>query len=559
MRKIVECVPNFSEGRDLRKIKMISDAINETPGVKVIHVDPGAATNRTVITFVGSPQGVKEAAFRSVSMAQQVIDMEKHHGEHPRMGAADVFPFIPVSGVTMDECIRISRDVGERIGRELGIPVYLYESSATVPERRSLAYLRSGEYEGFKEKILKDEWKPDFGPQKFNPRSGCTTMGAREFLIAYNVNIESKDKEKAQRIAERIRESGVAKRDAEGNIIRDENGKAIRTHGLLKNVRAVGWYIEEYGKAQISINMTNFNVTPLHEVFDTCESVAEELGTKVTGSEMIGLVPKKAILEAGRHYLNKQNKFTVVPEGNLIDLARGSMGLDEVGEFVPEKKIIEFLLNKPKPLGNLPLKHFINEVCVDSPSPGGGSVAALSGSLAAALASMVGNLTGNSGKIRKKPVEVQEYFRKYTLEIQKTMEVLKIMIDEDSQAFMSVMDAVRMPKVTEEEKRKRLFAINEGYKLAATVPLEVMKKCVEIMPMIRFMAQEGLVDTMSDIAVSVLMAQAGIRGAAYNVQINLGSITDDDFSINTARETTSLLELCDSSVEEILEIVKNRI
>ncbi len=559
MKKIVECVPNFSEGRDLEKIKMITEAINEVPAVKVINVDPGAATNRTVVTFVGSPEGVKEAAFRAVNMAQQVIDMAVHHGEHPRMGAADVFPFIPVSGITMEECVQISREVGERIGSELGIPVYLYENSATVPERRSLAYIRSGEYEGFREKILKEEWAPDFGPQKFNPRSGCTTMGAREFLIAYNVNIDSKDKELAQKIAEKIRESGVAKRDSGGNILRDENGKVIRAHGMLKNVRAVGWYIEEYDKAQISINLTNFNITPLHEVFDACELVASELGTKVSGSEMIGLVPKRAILEAGRHYLRKQNKFPGVPEGVLIEVARNCMGLDEVGAFVPEKKIIEFLLKKPKPLGNMPVKRFIDEVSIDSPSPGGGSVAALSCSLAAALVSMVGNLTINSNKIKKMSVKEQEYFRKSTLEIQKTIKELKDMIDEDSMAFKSVIDAVRMPKADEEDIRLRSTAINEAYIMAATVPLNVMKKCVEILPLIRFMAQHGLVGTMSDVAVSLLMAQAGIKGAAYNVQINLGSITDDKFTIRAARETTLLLEICDSSVDEILEIVKNRI
>ena len=559
MQKIVECVPNFSEGRDLDKIKMITDSIDGVPGVKVIHVDPGAATNRTVVTFVGSPEGVREAAFRAVEKAREVIDMTQHKGEHPRMGAADVFPFIPVSGVTMDECVEISRKVGERIGRELGIPVYLYENSATRPERRSLAYIRSGEYEGFREKIYRQGWEPDYGPREFNPGSGCTTMGAREFLIAYNVDIDSPREELAQRIAEEIRESGRVKRDENGKIIRDTEGKALRMPGLLKNVRGVGWYIEEYEKAQVSINITNYNVSPIHRVYEACVDAARRIGTRVTGSEIIGLVPMEAVLEAGKFYQIRNNKSPDIPEEKLIETARISMGLDDVSEFLPEKKIIEYLIREPKPLISMSLKHFINEVSIDSPVPGGGSVAALAAALGAALSSMVGNLTVNKGMgMNMPPCEVEE-FNSANRKLREILGELNDMIDADSEAYGSVVNAMKMPKNTDEEMRVRGVAIQNSFKEAALVPLAVMEKCIEILPVIKYMARHGQPGAISDMGVSALMVQAGVKGAGFNVKINLDSIKDADFVTELDEKLGSFLKECDIVMGDIMEIVKKKL
>jgi len=559
MQRIVECVPNFSEGRDLGKIKMITNSIDNVAGVKVIHVDPGAATNRTVVTFVGSPEGVREAAFRAVEKASKIIDMAKHHGEHPRMGAADVFPFIPVRGVTMEECVAISRVVGERIGRELGIPVYMYENSATTPERRSLAYIRSGEYEGFREKIYREGWEPDYGPRDFNPRSGCTTMGAREFLIAYNVDIDSPREELAQRIAEEIRESGRVKRDEEGNILRDADGKALRVPGLLKNVRGVGWYIEEYKKAQVSINITNYKVSPIHCVYEACADSARRIGTKVTGSEIIGLVPLEALLEAGRYYQIKNNKSPDIPEEKLIETARVSMGLDDVSEFLPEKKIIECLIQEPKPLINMSLKHFIDEVSVDSPVPGGGSVAALAAALGMALSAMVGNLSVNAGMRKDMPSGKVEEFHSANRKLRQILGELNDMIDADSEAYGSVVNAMRMPRGTDEEKRVRVDAIQNSFREAALVPLAVMEKCIEILPVIRYMALHGQPGAISDVGVSALMVQAGIKGAGFNVKINLGSIKDADFVTDMNDKLGSFLKECDALMKDIMEIVAKKL
>ncbi len=559
MQRIVECVPNFSEGRDLDKIKIITDSIDGVPGVKVIHVDPGAATNRTVVTFVGSPEGVREAAFRTVEKASEIIDMSQHHGEHPRMGAADVFPFIPVRGVTMDECVEITREVAERIGRELGIPVYMYESSATRPERRSLAYIRSGEYEGFQEKIHRDGWEPDYGPREFNPRSGCTTMGAREFLIAYNVNIDSPREELAQRIAEEIRESGRVKRDEDGKIIRDANGKALRVPGLLKNVRGVGWYIAEYEKAQVSINITNYKVSPIHRVYEACVDAALRIGTRVTGSEIIGLIPLEALLEAGRFYQTRDQRSPDVPEEKLIETARISMGLDDVSEFLPEKKIIEYLIREPKPLINMSLKNFINEVSVDSPVPGGGSVAALASSLGAALSSMVGNLTVNKGMRKDMPSSLVEEFNSVNRKLRQALGELADLIDADSEAYGSVVNAMKMPRGTDEEKRVRADAIQKSLIDAALVPLAVMEKCIEILPVIMYMAQYGQPGAISDVGVSALMVQAGIKGAGFNVKINLDSIKDTELVADMNGKLESFLKECDALMKDIMEIVAKKL
>ncbi len=558
MERIVECVPNFSEGRDLAKVESITDAIEAVEGVNVIHVDPGAATNRTVVTFVGPPEGIAEAAFRAVEKAAEVIDMREHTGEHPRMGAADVFPFIPVSGVSMDECVEISRDVAERVGRELEIPVYLYENSATTLERRSLAYIRSGEYEGFRTKIKKPGWEPDFGPREFNGKSGCTTMGARQFLIAYNVNLDSDDKDIAQKIAERIRESGAVKRDGDGNIMRDSSGKAIRESGLLRHVRAVGWYIEEYRKAQISINLLNFKKTPLHIVYDTCAAVARELGCSVTGSEVVGLVPMETMTEAGIHYLRKDGKSPGLPQEELVKVARKRMGLDDVAEFDPERKIIELLIRKRGPLGTLGVVDFAKKVSLSDPAPGGGSVAALACCLSAALSCMVANVTARSGRVRENEPELEELHSR-AVKLQGSIHELACFIDEDAAAFTSVMAAMRMPRGSGSEKETRIKAIEAAYMRAAEVPMDVIRACEGTLSDLRYMAEHGESAALSDVAVSTLMAGAGIRGAAYNVKINIEEIGDVGFTEKMGDELERALEHSGLAVQDILAIISGRL
>ena len=392
--KLVECVPNFSEGRDTEKIRSITQEIERTPEVKLLDVDPGDSTNRTVVTFIGSPEGVKEAAFRAIQRASELIDMRIHQGAHSRIGATDVCPFVPVSGVTMDDCVRLARELGERVAKELGIPVYLYEEAATRPERRNLAAIRAGEYEGLPEKLKNPEWHPDFGDAVFNPRSGASVIGAREFLIAYNVNLNTRDRRLAHEIALNLRESGRAKRDAEGNIIRDAEGKAVTVPGRFKHVKAVGWYIEDYGVAQISINFTNYKETPVHIVFDEAAREAEKLGLRVTGSELVGLIPKEALLMAGRYFLDKQRKSPGVPEQELIRTAVISLGLNDVSPFDADKKIIENQFqDSVSSLVRLSLRDFADEVSLDTATPGGGSVAAYCAALSAALSSMVANLS----------------------------------------------------------------------------------------------------------------------------------------------------------------------
>ena len=392
--KLVECVPNFSEGRDLEKIKLITREIESSPQVTLLDVDPGESTNRTVVTLIGTPEGVKEAAFRAIKKAAEVLDMSTHQGAHSRIGATDVCPFVPVSGVTMQECVQIAHDVGKRVADELGIPVYLYEEAAQKPERKNLANIRVGEYEGLAEKFKDPEWAPDYGKPVFNAKVGATNVGAREFLIAYNINLNTRDRSLARHIAFNLREKGRAKRDQEGKIIRDDNGKAIKIPGKFKDVKAVGWYIEDYSIAQISINFTNYKISPPHLVFDEAIKEAESIGLRVTGSELVGLIPKEAMLMAGRHYLKKQGKSPGVPEEELIDIAIKSLGLEDVSPFSPEKKIIEYQFKEVEdPLVDKNLRQFANELSMDSPAPGGGSTAALCGALSSALSAMVSNLT----------------------------------------------------------------------------------------------------------------------------------------------------------------------
>ncbi|MDA8426416.1 MAG: glutamate formimidoyltransferase, partial [Treponema sp.] len=466
--RIVECVPNFSEGRDRSVIDAIARAIASVSGVSLLDVDPGADTNRTVYTFVGAPEAVAGAALRAAVAASALIDMSKHAGAHPRMGALDVCPFVPVSGVSMEECVALARQLGEDLARELGVPVYLYENAATRPERRSLADIRAGEYEALGAKLARPEWAPDFGPAAFVPRWGATVVGAREFLIAYNVNLNTRDKKLANEVALSIREAGRPAKDASGNTLKDERGQTIKVPGLLKDVRAIGWYIDAYRCAQISVNLVNYKTTTLHTVFETAKAEAEKLGLLVTGSEVVGLLPLEPLVAAGRHFLRRMGKSEGASEAELVDTAVRSMGLDSVAPFDPAKKIVEYACRAPRPLVSMRVDAFVDEVASESPAPGGGSVAALAGSLGAALATMVCNLT-----VGKKGYEnAWAALSETAVKGQSVKDALVRAVDEDTSAFSDLMEAMKLPKASEEQKAARERALQEGYKKAALVPLE---------------------------------------------------------------------------------------
>ena len=525
--KLVECVPNFSEGRDLEKIKLITREIESSPQVTLLDVDPGESTNRTVVTFIGTPEGVKEAAFRAIKKAAEVLDMSQHQGAHSRIGATDVCPFVPVSGVTMEDCIQIAHDVGKRVADELEIPVYLYEEAAQQPERKNLANIRVGEYEGLAEKLKDPEWAPDYGKPEYNAKAGATNVGAREFLIAYNINLNTRDRSLAQHIAFNLREKGRARRDKEGTIIRDENGKTIKIPGKFKDVKAVGWYIEDYGIAQISINFTNYRISPPHLVFDEAIKEAEAIGLRVTGSELVGLIPKEAMLMAGRHYLKKQGKSPGVPEEELIDIAVKSLSLEDVSPFDPEKKIIEYQFKEVEdPLVDKNLRQFANELSMDSPAPGGGSTAALCGALSSALSAMVSNLT-----VGKKEYEsVQGKVIELAMDAQDLKDEFLRAVDLDTVAFNKVMDTFRMKKKTEEQKKERNEAIQEATKEATLVPLDVLDKSTKALELAKDIAKHGNKNSISDAGVAGLAAQTAAEGAYYNVIINLPNIEDEKFT-----------------------------
>jgi len=553
MAKIVECVPNFSEGRDMNIIDTITAEINKVNGAKLLDVDPGADTNRTVVTFIGTPEAVEEAAFLVIKKASEVIDMSKHKGAHPRMGATDVCPFIPVSEVTMQDCVEIAKKVAKRVGDELNIPIYLYEEAATSPERRNLAYVRAGEYEGLSEKLANPAMKPDFGPAKFNAHTGATAISAREFLIAYNINLNTKDKKLANEIAFNIREAGRAKRDEKAEIIRDDKGFSIKMSGKYRNVKAVGWYINEYGRAQISINLTNYKITPIHTIFEDCILEAEKFGVRVTGSEVVGLVPKEAILQSGKYYMQRMGKSIAVPEEEIIHHAILSLGLNEVAEFDMKEKVIEYFVEKPGPLASMTVTDFVNEVCVDSPAPGGGSVAALSGALGAALGAMVSNLTvGKTGY-----EEVFDRLEGHGVELSNLRKKLLSGIDEDTNAFNDVIDAMRMPQKTPEQIEKRKAAMELGYKKATEIPLDNAKNCLKIFEHIEYIAKNGNKNSASDAGVGALMAYAGLVGTVMNVKINLPNIKDKEFLEKMNKATDSMIEEARKKCDEIVTYVMN--
>lgn len=544
--KIVECVPNFSEGRDRNIISKIAAVIEEIDGVSLLDVDPGEDTNRTVFTFVGEPEKVFDAAFNAIKAGISLIDMRKHKGAHPRMGACDVCPFIPVSGITMEECAELAKKLGKKVGDELGIPVYLYENAATSEERRNLANIRKGEYEALKEKLKDPQWKPDFGPSEFNEhtsKTGATVIGAREFLIAYNINLNSKDKKLANKIAKEIREKG--------KTIKDENGNKIQVPGKLKYCKAIGWYVEDYKRAQISINLTNFKVTNMHHAFEASREEAQKLGIRITGSEIVGLVPLEAILEAGRFYLKKQGASTAVSEKELIDIAIYSLGLNDVTEFDPEKKIIEYRIKNKNTLTNLTIEDFMDELASNSPAPGGGSVAALSGAISASLTSMVSNLTHNKKKYKEYWDEVEKIGVKAQFLKKKFLE----MINKDTDVFNEIMKATKLPKKTDEEKEKRAIAIEEATKLATLSPLQMMETAKEMLPLIERIKEIGNKNAISDAAVSAIMLIASLQGAYLNILINIASIDDDEFKNNIKNRYSKfypeILEKLNNIVKEI--------
>ena len=535
--KIVECVPNFSEGRDQNKIQAITREIESVPGLKLLDVDPGETTNRTVVTFIGSPEAVQEAAFRAIRRAAEVIDMRGHKGAHSRIGATDVCPFIPVSGMTMAACVALAHGLGRRVAAELGIPVYFYEEAALKPERRNLAAIRQGEYEGLAERLKDPAWAPDCGGPVFNAKAGATVIGAREFLVAYNINLNTRDRKLANEIALTIRESGRAKRDRDGNILRDETGQPIKVPGKFQNIKAVGWYIEDYATAQISINFTDYKRTPIADVFDVVCDEAARMGMRVTGSELVGLIPKDALLAAGRHYLEKQGKSAGVPEEELIRTAVRSLGLADVAPFDPRKKIIEYQFEEPaKSLVRLTLREFANELSTDSPAPGGGSVAALCGALSAALAAMVANLT-----VGKKGYETaQKTLKRTALRAQELKDEYLRLVDLDTEAFTKVMDALRLPKSPDGQSSEREAALEQATKEATLVPFRTLEGTLELLKLAKKAVDRGNRNSLSDAAVAALVARTAAEGAYYNVRINLRGLRDEEFKARTARAAASL-------------------
>lgn len=555
MSVLVECVPNFSEGRNKATINAIANSIENTNHVKLLDVDPGADTNRTVMTFVGPPDAVIDAAFVAIKTAGELIDMRLHRGAHPRIGATDVCPLVPVADITMEECVRLAQTLGKRVGEELKIPVYLYEAAASVPERINLADIRKGEYEGLAARMNDPAWRPDYGPAEFNPRAGATVIGAREFLIAYNINLNTRDQRLAHKVALNIREAGRAKRDELGHLMRDSAGNTIKEPGSLRAVKAVGWYIPEYGRAQISMNLVNSKITPVHIAFDECCQQATALGLRVTGSELVGLIPLEAMLEAGRYFLKKQGKSAGVPDAELIHIAVQSMGLNEISNFDPMKKIIEYRLDPPfGPLARMSIVNFVDETSMDSPAPGGGSVSATAGAMGAALAAMVCNLT-----IGKKGYETAwEILRPLAEAAQKSKNQFLKAIDLDTEAFNAVMTAFSLPKNSESEKTARTAAIQEANKGAVQIPLSVMRSGVALLEKILPVAENGNSNALSDIGVAALMLRSAVEGAFLNVKINLPNISDQDFVTSNQTEADKLASLARIAERKILDIIEQR-
>ena len=563
MNKIIECVPNISEGRDTEKIKTIANIIETVEDVKLLNIDPGKATNRTVITFVGEPQKVINAAFLLIQKAQELIDMSKHSGEHPRMGATDVCPLVPIANITMEETAKWAHKLGERIGNELGIPVYHYESAAKEEKRKNLASCRSGEYEGLSKKLVDPEWKPDWGPTEFNAsvaRSGATAISARDFLVAYNINLNTTSTRRANAVAFDIREAGRLKREGgkiSGKILKNKNGESLREPGLFESVKGIGWFIEEYGIAQISYNLTNINISPLHEVFDkTCERAIYR-GMRVTGSELIGLVPKKVLVDAGKYFLNKQERSIGVSESEIIKIAIKTLGLNELAPFNPKDRIIEYLLenSNEKKLVNLSLSDFVNETSSESPAPGGGSISAYCGAMGVALGTMVANLSAHKRGWDNRWKEFSDWAEK-GLAYQNT---LLDLVDEDTNAFNKIMYAFRLPKDTDIDKVKRKEAIQEATKFAIQTPFKVMETAFNSMEIMKAMAEFGNPNSVTDAGVGALCARTAVMGAFLNVKINCGDCDDKSFVEDILKKGQKLLDKAIAMADDIMAITESKI
>jgi len=544
MTKLIECVPNFSEGIDLGIIKQITDVIESVDGVRLLNVDPGKATNRTVVTFVGEAKSVIDAAFLAIKKAGELIDMSKHHGEHPRMGATDVCPLIPISNITLEETAEYAKALGKRVGEELGIPVYLYEYAQADKSRNNLSVIRAGEYEGFFKKIKQPEWKPDFGPAEMDAKRGATVIGARDFLVAYNVNLNTTSTRRANSIAFDVREAG---RTVDG----------VKQPGLLKSVKAIGWYIEEYGVAQISMNLTNLNVTPLHIAFDEVCNRAQARGMRVTGSELVGLVPLKTLVDAGKYFLHKQQRSVGVSEKELIRIAIKTMGLDELGPFKPEERVIEYLLKDPSTakLVSMTVTDFADETASESPAPGGGSIAAYAGVLGASLATMVANLSAH----KKGWDDRWEEFSDWAAKGQQYKDELLNLVDQDTAAFNLIMDAFSLPKGSDEEKSTRSEAIQAATKNAMEVPFKVMQAAYNSMDVIKAMAETGNPNSVSDAGVAALCARAAVLGAFLNVRINASGCKDRIFANKMISDGAELERLAIALEGKILGIVGEKI
>lgn len=562
MKKLIECVPNISEGRNMKTINSITEVIEKCDGVRLLNVDTGKATNRTVITFIGEPEPVLEAAYQLISKSKELIDMSSHKGEHPRMGAVDVCPLVPISNTTMEETVAYAHRLSERVGKELGIPVYCYERAAKKKERVNLANCRSGEYEGLQKKISTKNWKPDYGPNDFNSsveKSGATAISARDFLIAYNVNINTTSTRRANSIAFDLREAGRIKREGEklnGKILKDKKGNVLRDPGHFKNLKGIGWYIEEYGIAQISYNLTNINTTPLHEVFDkTCER-AQIRGLRVTGSELIGLVPKKVLIDAGKYFLVKQKRSLAIPERDIIHIAIKSLGLSELSKFNPNERIIEYLIEtNDNPLAKMTITDFANETSSESPAPGGGSIAAYCGVLGSALATMVANLSAH----KRGWDDRWEFFSKWGEKGIGYQNQLLDLVDRDTHAFNEIMKAYSLPKENTKQLAKRNEEIQKATKNAINVPFEIMKTSFNSIEVIMKMAEEGKPNSISDVGVAMHCARAAIMGAFLNVKINCKDLEDKNYVKKTLKSAKIIIDKTNLLEARILKIVEEKL
>ena len=562
MKKLIECVPNISEGRDMAVINSISDVVEKIDDVRLLNVDPGKATNRTVITFIGEPEAILEAAFELIKKSKELIDMSNHLGEHPRMGAVDVCPLIPISNISMEETVFYAHKLAKRVGVELGIPVYCYENAAKKKDRVNLADCRSGEYEGLEKKISSKNWKPDYGPNKFNTsvkKSGATAIAARDFLIAYNINLNTTSTRRANAIAFDLREAGRIKREGgklNGKILKDKKGNVLRQPGYFKNLKGIGWYIQEYGIAQISYNLTNINTTPLHEVFDkTCER-AEVRGLRVTGSELIGLVPKKVLIDAGKYFLVKQKRSLAIPEKDIIHIAVKSLGLDELSKFNPNERIIEYLIEaNNNPLAKMTIEDFANETSSESPAPGGGSIAAYCGVLGSALATMVANLSAH----KRGWDERWEFFSKWGEKGIMYQNKLLELVDKDTHAFNQIMNAYALPKDNNNQIALRNKEIQNATKNAINVPFEIMKTSFESIEVIMMMAEEGNPNSISDAGVAMYCARAAIMGAFLNVKINCKDLDDKKYVKKILSSCKKLIDQTDVLEKNVIDIVNKKL